>query len=166
MHLINYLVDKLYSILNTRPIFKVKLLHYDAISPYKSYPGSAGYDIFSIESVTIEPGSRRLIATGVSLEVPEYYYIRVAPRSGLSVKGIDVGAGVVDSSYRGEVKVLLINNSKESYNVQEGDRIAQLIMERCGNADITILEYYDELSMSERGENGFGSSGNSNELIN
>jgi dUTP pyrophosphatase len=160
MQLLNYLVDKLYLILNNKVTFKVKLLNYDARSPYKSYPGSAGYDIFSIDSVTIEPGSRRLIATGISLEVPEYYYIRVAPRSGLSVKGIDVGAGVVDSSYRGEVKVLLINNSNESYNVQEGDRIAQLIMERCGNAEITILEYYDELSMSERGENGFGSSGN------
>jgi dUTP pyrophosphatase len=160
MHLLNYLVDKLYSILNTRPIFKVKTLNYDARIPYKSYPGSAGYDIFSIESVTIAPGSRLLIRTGVSLEVPEYYYIRVAPRSGLSVRGIDVGAGVIDSSYRGEVKVLLINNSKEFYNVQEGDRIAQLIMERCGNADITVLEYYDELSMSERGQNGFGSSGN------
>ena len=160
MHLINYLVDKLYSFINNKVTFKVKLLYYDARSPYKSYPGSAGYDICSIDSVTIEPGSRLLVATGISLEVPEYYYIRVAPRSGLSVRGIDVGAGVIDSSYRGEVKVLLINNSKESYNVQEGDRIAQLIMERCGNADITILEEYDELSMSERGENGFGSSGN------
>jgi dUTP pyrophosphatase len=166
MYLINYLVDKLYSFINNKVIFKVKLLYYDVISPCKSYPGSAGYDICSIESVTIEPGSRRLIATGISLEVPEYYYVRVAPRSGLSVRGIDIGAGVVDSSYRGEVKVLLINNSKESYNVQEGDRIAQLIMERCGNAEITILQEYDELSMSERGENGFGSSGNSNELIN
>jgi len=166
MYLINYLVDKLYSFINNKVTFKVKLLHYDSISPYKSYPGSAGYDICSIDSVTIEPGSRLLVATGISLEVPEYYYVRVAPRSGLSVRGIDIGAGVVDSSYRGEVKVLLINNSKESYNVQEGDRIAQLIMERCGNAEITILQEYDELSMSERGENGFGSSGKSNELIN
>jgi dUTP pyrophosphatase len=160
MQLLNYLVDKLYSILNTRPIFKVKTLNCNARIPFKSYPGSAGYDIFSIESVTIAPGSRLLIRTGVSLEVPEYYYIRVAPRSGLSVRGIDVGAGVIDSSYRGEIKVLLINNSKEFYNVQEGDRIAQLIMERCGNAEISVLEYYDELSMSERGQNGFGSSGN------
>ena len=166
MHLIKYLVDKLYSILNNKVTFKVKTVNCNARIPFKSYPGSAGYDIFSIESVTIAPGSRLLIRTGVSLEVPEYYYIRVAPRSGLSVRGIDVGAGVIDSSYRGEVKVLLINNSKEFYNVQEGDRIAQLIMERCGNADITILEEYDELSMSERGENGFGSSGNYNELIN
>jgi len=160
MHLLNYLVDKLYSILNNKVTFKVKTVNCNARIPFKSYPGSAGYDIFSIESVTIAPGSRLLVRTGVSLEVPEYYYIRVAPRSGLSVRGIDVGAGVIDSSYRGEVKVLLINNSKEYYNVQEGDRIAQLIMERCGNADITVLEYYDELSMSERGQNGFGSSGN------
>ena len=160
MHLLNYLVDKLYSILNNKVTFKVKTVNCNDRIPFKSYPGSAGYDIFSIESVTIAPGSRLLVRTGVSLEVPEYYYIRVAPRSGLSVRGIDVGAGVIDSSYRGEVKVLLINNSKEFYNVQEGDRIAQLIMERCGNADITVLEYYDELSMSERGQNGFGSSGN------
>ena len=160
MQLLNYLVDKLYSILNNKVTFKVKTVNCNARIPFKSYPGSAGYDIFSIDSVTIAPGSRLLVSTGVSLEVPEYYYIRVAPRSGLSVRGIDVGAGVIDSSYRGEVKVLLINNSKEFYNVQEGDRIAQLIMERCGNPDITVLEYYDELSMSERGQNGFGSSGN------
>lgn len=160
MQLLNYLVDKLYSILNNKVTFKVKTINCNARIPFKSYPGSAGYDIFSIESVTIAPGSRLLVRTGVSLEVPEYYYIRVAPRSGLSVRGIDVGAGVIDSSYRGEVKVLLINNSKEFYNVQEGDRIAQLIMERCGNAEISVLEYYDELSMSERGQNGFGSSGN------
>lgn len=159
MKIIDYLVNKLYSVLNTRPVFKVKLLDYGAITPYKSYPGSAGYDIFSIESLSIEPGTRALVKTGISIEVPEYYYIRVAPRSGLSVKGIDVGAGVVDSSYRGEVKVLLVNNSSESYSIHEGDRIAQLILERCGNAEITILEEYDELSMSERGENGFGSSG-------
>jgi len=160
MQLLNYLVDKLYSILNNKVTFKVKTINCNARIPFKSYPGSAGYDIFSIDSVTIAPGSRLLVRTGISLEVPEYYYIRIAPRSGLSVRGIDVGAGVIDSSYRGEVKVLLINNSKEFYNVQEGDRIAQLIMERCGNADITVLEYYDELSMSERGQNGFGSSGN------
>ena len=159
MYLINYLIDKLYSFINNKVTFKVKLLHYDAIEPSRSYRGSAGYDVYSIDDVTIEPGTRTLVATGISIEIPEYYYIRVAPRSGLSVKGIDVGAGVIDSSYRGEIKVLLINNSTEKMVIEGGDRIAQLIMERCANPEIDIIEDFDELSATERGENGFGSSG-------
>jgi dUTP pyrophosphatase len=159
MKLVNCFIDALYSILNRNPVFKVKLLTYDSLSPYKPYPGSAGYDVFSIENVIIEPGTRKLVKTGISVEIPDYYYLRVAPRSGLSVRGIDVGAGVVDSTYRGEINVLLINNSGEEFIVEEGDRIAQIIMERCGNSDIYVVEEDDELSMTERGENGFGSSG-------
>jgi dUTP pyrophosphatase len=71
-----------------------------------------------------------------------------------------VGAGVIDSSYRGEIKVLLINNSIEKIVIDGGDRIAQLIMERCANPEIEIIEDFDLLSATERGENGFGSSGN------
>ena len=158
MNIVNYLIDRIYSFVNNRPIFTVKLLTYDSISPHKSYRGSAGYDLYSIEDATIESGTRMLIRTGISIQIPEYYYLRVAPRSGLSVKGIDVGAGVIDSSYRGEVRVLLINNSTEPFQVQDGDRIAQLILERCATPDIYILED-EQLSATERGENGFGSSG-------
>jgi dUTP pyrophosphatase len=75
----------------------------------------------------------------------------------LSVKEIDVGAGVIDSSYRGEVKVLLINNSVEPYSVSKGDRIAQLVMERCSNAEVQVVESLDE---TQRGDGGFGSTGN------
>ena len=74
----------------------------------------------------------------------------------MSVKGIDVGAGVIDSSYRGEIKVLLINNSKENFVVNPGDRIAQLILERCSNAKIIVT---DSLGFTSRGQNGFGSTG-------
>jgi dUTP pyrophosphatase len=154
----DYIIDAIYSLINSRVTFKVKLLTYDALSPYKSYKGSAGFDVFSVESATINPGSRALIKTGISIEIPEYYYVRVAPRSGLSVQGIDVGAGVVDSSYRGEINVLLINNSQEPFIVEEGAKIAQLIMERCACPIIDIIED-EELSSTERGERGFGSSG-------
>ena len=74
----------------------------------------------------------------------------------MSVRGIDVGAGVIDSSYRGEVKALIINNTDEQYSVKQGDRIAQLIMERCSNTKIMVI---DELSATHRNTSGFGSTG-------
>jgi dUTP pyrophosphatase len=151
------LIDSLYYLINNNITFKVKLLDVLSKPPSKSESGSAGYDIFSIDNCVIEKGKRKLINTGISLQVPNYYYLRVAPRSGLSCKGIDIGAGVIDSSYRGPLKVLVINNSDSDYNICIGDKISQIIMERCGNANIEIT---DELSESVRGSDGFGSTGN------
>ena len=133
------------------------MLHSSAREPVKADPGCAGYDIFSISDYTINPGTRKLISTGISTEIPNNYYLRVAPRSGMSVRGIDVGAGVVDSSYRGELKVLLINNTSDNYEVKKHDRIAQLIMERCSNTNVILVN--DDLSETERNTSGFGSTG-------
>jgi dUTP pyrophosphatase len=146
-----------YSFINNISTFKVKLHDVSAKMPKKAEPGSAGYDIFSNEHVIVPSGSRKLISTGVSIEVPDYYYVRVAPRSGLACKGIDIGAGVVDSSYRGEVKVLIINNGSPPFEIKNGDKIAQLILERCGNAKIELA---DTLGDTLRGSGGFGSTGN------
>jgi dUTP pyrophosphatase len=153
----NFILEFLYNFIDRATYFKVNLLNVYAKTPKKADIGSAGYDLYSVDDIAIEAHERRLVSTGISVEIPRYYYLRVAPRSGLSVKGIDVGAGVIDSSYRGEVKVLLINNSDKVYFVQQGDRVAQLIMERCSNTNIVVSD--EQLSATERGESGFGSTG-------
>jgi dUTP pyrophosphatase len=163
MFLIRMFIDIFYTLINKSVQFKVKLLDDDSIVPFKADPGCAGYDVFSSQDVLIAKGKRELVPLGIAVQVPDYYYLRVAPRSGLSVKGIDIGAGVIDSSYRGEVKVLVINNTEDDFIVLEGDKIAQLIMERCANAEIDICcdsDSDDDLDKTSRGDKGFGSTGN------
>ena len=149
-------IDYLYNILNNHTTFKIKLIHENAKIPKKTEPGSAGYDVFSVENITIKSKCRSLVDIGISTEFSKNYYLRCAPRSGLSIKGIDVGAGVIDSSYRGPIKVLIINNGSEPFEINVGDKIAQLILEKISNPEITVSDY---LSESHRNEAGFGSSG-------
>ena len=137
-------------------ILKIKLTNLYSVVPTKADPGSAGYDVYSIEDKMIFPRSRELVNIGISTEFDKHYYLRCAPRSGLSVKGIDVGAGVIDSSYRGEIKVLLINNSDSKFYVNTGDRIAQLILERAVHSKFELSEI---LNVTDRSDKGFGSSG-------
>ena len=137
---------------------EVKLLNSLAKLPRRASAGAAGYDITSTEHVTIYHGTRGLVSTGVSVKLPPGVYGRIAPRSGLAVKnGIQVGAGVIDADYRGEIKVLLFNHSSDHlFEVSPGDRIAQLICERCELPDVIQT---DELDETERGEGKFGSTG-------
>ena len=137
---------------------EVKLLNSVARLPRRASAGAAGYDLTSTETVTIYPGTRGVVSTGISIKLPEGVYGRIAPRSGLAVKnGIQVGAGVIDSDYRGEIKVLLFNHSGDhAFNVEPGDRIAQLICERCKLPEVIQV---DELDETERGEGKFGSTG-------
>ena len=153
----NKFINGLYSLINNFTTFKVVLLTKNAKIPVKADPGCAGYDIFSCEPFTLYAGKRQLVSTGISTEFSNNFYLRIAPRSGMSVKGIDVGAGVIDSSYRGEIKVLLINNSDINHQFEIGAKIAQLILERCSNV---VIEKTDILSETERGHGGFGSTGN------
>ena len=128
--------------------------------PTRGSDGAAGYDLSCNADIVIEPGERRLVPTGVSLELPAGTYGRIAPRSGLAVRhGIQVGAGVVDADYRGEVKVLLFNHGSDTFSATAGDRIAQLIIERCKMPDVTVVTDR-ALSATERGTSGFGSTGN------
>jgi len=152
-----FILSTVYCVIDTFTKFKVRVVDKDGITPQKADDGCAGYDVYSTIATVIPPGDRKLIPIGVSTEISKNYYLRVAPRSGLSVKGIDVGAGVIDSSYRGEIKVLIINNSQSDFYVDKGAKIAQIILERCSNAKIMLV---DELSESERGYGGFGSTGN------
>ena len=104
-------------------------------------------------------GGRCIVGTGISLEIPEHVYARIAPRSGLAVKhGIDVLAGVVDSDYRGEVRVVLINHGDEPFVVRPGDRIAQILFELIASPP-PVLQVTYALGATERGAGGFGSTG-------
>lgn len=123
----------------------------------KKHEFDAGLDICSNEDTVIEPHSNKLVSTGISLHVPDTYVGLLWSRSGLSAKyGIEVGAGCIDSNYRGEVKVLLYNHSDKSFIVNDGDRIAQLL-----TIPIMLSEYIEveELDDTTRGSNGFGSTG-------
>ena len=135
----------------------VKRLRDDAHLPVRQTAGSAGYDLYSVEDVSIAPGEWSCVGTGVSFTVPEGTYGRIAPRSGLSCKGTHVGAGVVDRDYTGEVKVLLFNMNREKcVEIAKGDRVAQLLLSKIALCD--VLEV-DSLSETDRGSGGFGSTG-------
>lgn len=140
-------------------MIKVKKIHELAITPKRNNPSDAGADLYAVEQIEIPPLSRKMVSTGICVEIPEGFYGRIAPRSGLAVKnGIDVLAGVCDSSYRGEIKVVLYNTDTEkTFEVTYGDKIAQLIIEQHFNFNLAEV---DELSSTIRGNNGFGSSDN------
>lgn len=139
---------------------KVKIINKSGFDlPKYETKGSAGLDIKSIEKLTINPGERKLVKTGLFLEIPEGYEVQVRPRSGLALKkGITVlnSPGTIDADYRGEVGVILINHSDESYDIIIGDRIAQMVFAKVEQADWLETE---EMSETERGEGGFGSTG-------
>ena len=125
--------------------------------PARANKTDAGYDLWSVESYTLKPLERKLFRTGIAIEIPSGYYGRVAPRSGLAFKrGLDVMAGVIDSGFRGEVGVILVNLSNEEVYLTHGDRIAQLIIETCHQPTMIQVE---ELNDSSRSEKGFGSTG-------
>lgn len=131
-----------------------------AVIPTKGTPLAAGYDLSSIEQITINPGDRACVSTGLKIAIPRGWYGRIAPRSGLAVKnGIHVGAGVIDEDYLGIIKVVLFNFGKEPFIITPGMRIAQLIFELYGSFELKEVESESELGNTTRGEQGFGSTG-------
>jgi dUTP pyrophosphatase len=123
--------------------------------------GAAGLDLAAAEAVSIPPGAWRLVGTGLALEIPVGFEGQVRPRSGLAAKhGVTVlnAPGTIDSDYRGEVKVILMNHSGNPFDIQPGDRIAQLVLAPCVQAE---LELVTSLEGSARGEGGFGHTGRS-----
>lgn len=124
--------------------------------PEYSSLGAAGADLYANESLTLAPGERAPVATGLRVEIPPGYAGLVWPRSGLAVRhGIDTLAGVIDSDYRGELRVVLVNHGREAYRIAAGDRIAQLLIQRVERAAFVR----SALGGSERGAGGFGSTG-------
>lgn len=128
--------------------------------PNRAENGSVGYDIVSAEDYNLSSFERHAFSTGLFMSFDGDCYARVAPRSGLAFKGgIDVLAGVIDSSYRGEIKVILVNLSQNPFSIKRGDRIAQLIFEKAYTPLIEELDDVKNLPKSQRGVGGFGSTG-------
>ena len=134
-----------------------KRLHPEALLPTRGSVASAGLDLYSIEDVRIAPGERSLVHTGLAVAIPEGYYGRVAPRSGLATRnGLDVLAGVIDADYRGELACLLINTGTEAVELQKHSKICQLIIEKIATPGAV---WADDLSANVRGGGVFGSTG-------
>jgi dUTP pyrophosphatase len=138
-------------------MISVQLLDNNAKIPTKANPNDAGFDLYSVLDTVIPPKQRKTVRTGIAIKMPEHFAGLIWPRSGLSVKqGIDVLAGVVDSGYRGEIMVCLYNTSDEVVGINTGDRIAQIIFQEVPRVS---MEVHETLGSSQRGDNGFGSSG-------
>ena len=138
---------------------KFKKLNEEAIIPEFKTAGSAGMDITSIEDVTLNPGQFKIVKTGLACAIGEGYEVQIRPRSGMACKyGITVinTPGTIDSDYRGEIGVGLINLSAGQFDINKGDRIAQLVVNKIEQPEIEIV---DELDETERGAGGFGSTG-------
>lgn len=136
---------------------QVQLLSENAQIPQRQSSGAAGYDLFSAYDMIIKPCDKAIVKTDIAIQVPHGTYGRVAPRSGLAAKYfIDVGAGVIDSDYTGNLGVVLFNHSDKEFNINKGDRIAQLIIEVIQTPDIILTE---KLTETKRGDNGYGSTG-------
>jgi dUTP pyrophosphatase len=136
---------------------KVKKLHEDAIIPFYAYEDDAGCDLFAIEDVMIKKGERVQIRTGIAMEIPRGYVALFWDKSGLSHKaGLKTLGGVIDSGYRGEFLVGLVNLGDEDYHLSKGQKVCQMILQEKTTAKFVEVE---ELSETDRGQGAFGSSG-------
>lgn len=136
---------------------KFKKLHPDAIIPHFALPGDAGMDLYAVETVTLKPGERSVIPIGLAMEFPRGYVALFWDKSGIATKqGLTTLAGVVDSGYRGPLMVPMINLSDKEYTFEKGKKVAQMLVQPIEEPQIEEVE---ELSDSDRGEAGFGSTG-------
>ncbi|GAB3844520.1 dUTP diphosphatase [Nesterenkonia populi] len=156
------LTSRIEGVSTERDAVDIPIVRLDPELPAPSYasPGDAGADLRSAEAFTLQPGERRMVPTGVALAIPEGWVGLVHPRSGLAAKhGVALvnAPGTIDAGYRGEIRVLLLNTDREEpVSITRGDRIAQLVLQRVGQA---VFRTVDELPGSARGTGGFGSTG-------
>jgi dUTP pyrophosphatase len=145
---------------NSIPVLVKRLPHFEGLElPAYASDGAAGMDVLAAEDVLLAPGGRHAVATGLALAIPAGYEIQVRPRSGLALKhGITIPntPGTIDSDYRGELKVILINHGAEAFEIRRGDRVAQLVLAPVVRASWLKV---DELDETVRGVGGFGSTG-------
>lgn len=137
------------------PFIEFCLLTDTAKQPRRQTPGAAGFDLAADEPFTIPPNGRVLVSTGVSMAIPPDHYGQILPRSSWASKGITVDGGVIDSDYRGEIKVILVNTTDSPYSVLWGDRIAQIVVLPI----LTPAVQVRSLDKTARGTGGFGSTG-------
>lgn len=121
--------------------------------------GDAGYDLFSLEAVTLAPGQRAMLPTGIHLEIPIGYVGIIRERSSMGVAGLHTLGGVIDASYRGEVKLILLNVGDQPYSIDQGQKVAQLLILPCFTQAPVIVPDLANLTPTERGSGGFGSTG-------
>jgi dUTP pyrophosphatase len=137
-----------------------RLAHGEGLAlPHYATGGAAGMDVVSAEDIVLEPGMRHAVATGLAVAIPRGYEIQVRPRSGLALKyGISVPntPGTIDSDYRGELKIILINHGVEAFPIRRGERVAQLVLAPVTQA---VWDEVEELDSTARGTGGFGSTG-------
>jgi len=139
---------------------KVKKLKENAIVPRYAHLGDAAMDLFSTEDCVVPIGKRRLVSTGISMELPEGYFASIRGKSGLAAKkGICILGGVIEYTYRGEYGVIVLNTGDEDFEIKAGDKVAQVVIAPVENVDVEEVE---ELSESVRGDGAFGSTGGSN----
>lgn len=134
----------------------IKKLHPEAKFPEYKSKEAAGCDFYALKDAVINPGETQKIPTGISMEVPFGFYIRIEDRSGLGLMGIHKVAGIIDSDYRGEILIVLHNTTKEVFKIEKHDRIAQGIVSPVSQV---VFREVSELSSTERGERGFHSTG-------
>jgi dUTP pyrophosphatase len=138
-------------------VLKIKKLRADAVLPTYAHVGDAGLDMYTCESVVVAPKERAALPTGIAMEIPEGYVGMIWDKSGIAIKnGLKILGGVVDSPYRGEIMVGIINLSKEPYVFEKGHKMAQMIIQKKENV---VVEQVEDLSDTTRGEGGFGSTG-------
>ena len=138
-------------------VLKIKRLHEEAKLPTYAYPGDAGFDLCVVEEATFAVGHYGAVPTGLAFEIPEGYVGLIWDKSGLSIsRGLKTLAGVIDAGYRGEVKVGMINLGNEPHTFKQGEKIAQMLIQKVEQPEIEVVE---ELSETHRGEKAFGSSG-------
>ena len=135
---------------------KAKKIHKDAKLPSYGHVGDAGLDLFSVMECVLKGGEARAISTGIQVAIPDGYVGLIWDKSGISLKNIHRLAGVVDSGYRGEIKIVLANLSTEAFSIEKGMKIAQMLVQPIIKVKVVDSEVLDETT---RGENGFGSTG-------
>lgn len=134
----------------------VKKVHRDAKIPVQKTFGSAGYDIYSVESLILKPGEKKNVKTGICIEIPHGFVAILKDRSSMADKKVVLSAGVIDSDYRGEISVILNNHSESNFTIETGDRIAQMLILK---HEVRSFVEVDELTDTKRGSGGFGSTG-------
>lgn len=135
---------------------KIKLLNKEAKVPIHASEGAAGFDIYAIEDVVLEPLKQTIVNTGIAVELEEGYCIQFWDRGGMGAKGIHHFAGLLDSDYRGEFKVVLFNSTKEPYKIEKGDRVIQAVIVPIVQGEFSVV---DNLNETKRGEGRFHSTG-------
>lgn len=137
---------------------KWKKMEEGAKGPAKGHPGDAGMDFFALETVRFQPGGQRKVRTGIAMEIPDGYVGLIWDKSGISFnQGLKVMGGVIDSGYRGEILISLLNTSAEEQVIETGNKIAQMLVQKFEDCELVETS---EISETPRGADGFGSTGN------